>query len=83
MTEAHPFMTIEGWQSINPEVTKMIYPDLEVTKLNVGSIMITDHGKIPLFILQSKNSIEPVYTFTVDGSHDFYADGYLVHNKRE
>ena len=83
VTEAHPFMTTEGRQSINPEATKEIYPDLEVTALIPGSIMITDHGQIPLFILQSKNTIEPVYTFTVDGSHDFYADGYLVHNKRD
>ena len=83
VTEAHPFMTTEGRQSINPEATKIIYPDLEVSQLAPWSIMITDHGKIPLFIIQSKHTIEPVYTFTVDGSHDFYADGYLVHNKRE
>lgn len=83
VTEAHPFMTTEGRQSINPEATKILYPDLEVTTLRPGSIMITDHGEIPLFIIQSKHTIEPVYTFTVDGSHDFYADGYLVHNKRD
>ena len=76
-------MTTEGRQSINPEATKILYPDLEVTTLRPGSIMITDHGEIPLFIIQSKHTIEPVYTFTVDGSHDFYADGYLVHNKRD
>ena len=83
VTEAHPFMTTEGRQSINPEATKILYPDLEVTTLRPGSIMISDHGEIPLFIIQSKHTIEPVYTFTVDGSHDFYADGYLVHNKRD
>ncbi len=66
MTESHPFMTTQGRQSINPEATKEIYPDLEVTALIPGSIMITDHGEIPLFIIQSKITNEQVYTFNVD-----------------
>jgi hypothetical protein len=88
VTSEHPFMTLEGWKSIKPEMTKLrdgiaLYNQLAGT-LVVGDKLVTEHG---LTEIESITSIEcnspemPLYNFHVDIAHEYYADGYLVHNK--
>ena len=81
VTDSHPFQTTDGWKSINPEATKLWHPDLEVWKLEIGDILVTEDGNVELQSLDGKNEPQEVYTFGVNGTHDYYADGYLVHNK--
>lgn len=81
VTDSHPFQTTKWWKSINPEATKKWYPDFEVWKLEIGDILITENGNVELKSLDGKDDPQDVYTFSVDGTHDYYADGYLVHNK--
>jgi hypothetical protein len=82
VTPSHPFMTTEGWKSIDPAKTHEEIPDLKVTKLTVGDTLILEGGReLPLTSMQSKHEITSVYNFQLEGTHDYYADGFLVHNK--
>ena len=70
VTEAHPFMTQDGWKKIS-DVTE------GDTLYRNGKGIVT---------VESITSIEipedtPVYNFHVDGHETYFADGYLVHNK--
>ena len=70
VTEAHPFMTQDGWKKIS---------ELEVgDKLYRNGLGIDTVDSI-----ESKEIAEdtPVYNFHVDNQENYYADGYLVHNK--
>lgn len=81
VTPTHPFMTTEGWKSLDPEGTKRESPGLEVTKLSLGDTFIMkDNQTKNLTQLDSKEISTTVYNFGVNGTHEFYADDYLVHN---
>jgi hypothetical protein len=81
VTPTHPFMTPEGWKSIDPIGTRKESKGLVVTQLAVGDTLIMKDGKtVKLTQLDSKIGQTMVYNFGVNGTHDFYADGYLVHN---
>jgi hypothetical protein len=81
VTPTHPFMTTEGWKSLDPEGTRRESPGIEVTRLKVGDILIMkDNKRKVLTKLDSKEVSTTVYNFGVNGTHDFYADDYLVHN---
>ena len=82
VTENHPFMTTEGWKSIDPKITKKEIPELKVGQLKVGDVLITHDGTITIKSIDKKETrIHTVYNMTLDKEHDYYADGYLVHNK--
>jgi hypothetical protein len=87
VTSEHPFMTKQGWKSIDP-INAIIYEpnliELAVSMLEVGDEILTETG---LYI--TVNSIEHykdqpqqlVYNLVLDGDHTYYANGLLVHNK--
>ncbi len=80
VSEAHPFMTTQGWKSINPQATNKETPKLQVSKLQIGDTLIMANGKtMRLKALDSKLLETTVYNFGINGSHDFYADGFRVH----
>jgi len=83
VTEEHPFKTIDGWKSINPEKTKLENIGIIVTKLNIGDTLITDKGNVLLKTIDGKEgaSNTKLFNFFLGGDHTYYADGYLVHNK--
>ena len=82
VTENHPFMTKEGWKSINPEMTHAENPLLDAGQLKVGDVMITREGEILIESIEKKTTdIHTVYNINVDGDEVYYADGFLVHNK--
>lgn len=76
----HPFMSTKWRKSFDPEWSLNEKFDLPISQLEIGDVLVTDHG------LERVNSfdyiIQPqtVYNFTVSGNHTYYADGYLVHN---
>lgn len=83
VTAEHPFKTIDGWKSINPELTLSENIGITVTPLKIGDTLITDHGNVVLKTIDSKSdsSDTQLYNFLLTGDHTYYADGYLVHNK--
>ncbi len=85
VTEEHPFKTIDGWKSINPEKTKDENIGITVTSLHVGDTLVTDHGDVLLKSMDSKSGKEgtELYNFILSGDHTYFADGYLVHNKEQ
>ena len=81
VTPSHPFMTTAGWKSIDPTETAKETPDLAVEKLAVGDeIMKHDGTFLTITSLEAKSVETTVYNFDVNGSHDYFAAGYHVHN---
>jgi len=70
VTEAHPFMTQDGWKKIS-EVTE------GDTLYRNGKGIVTVESITSTEIPEDT----PVYNFHVDGHETYFADGYLVHNK--
>ena len=88
VTAEHPFMTKDGWKSINPKATLKesheAFSDKDsIGILDVGDILITsgDEIEIKSISLKSGDSQMPLYNFYLSGDHTYNADGYLVHNK--
>jgi len=74
-------MTKQGWKAIDPKRAHKQHPQLKVGQLQVGDELVTRTGMISLKksdfkILKNTG----VYNPQLDGSHDYYADGFLVHN---
>jgi hypothetical protein len=81
-TPNHPFMTTSGWKSLDPEMSMKEIPEITVTMLEVGDILLKKGGEEePLIQLDKITAQISVYNVTVGGAHDYYASGYLVHNK--
>lgn len=81
VTPTHPFMTTEGWKSLDPEGTRKESKGIQVTLLKLGDTLILRDNKIKILTqLDSKEVSTMVYNFGINGTHDFYADNYLVHN---
>lgn len=81
VTPTHPFMTTEGWKSFDPVGTRRESPGIKVSELAVGDTLIMKDGKTMKLESFDKLYREmTVYNFGVNGTHDFYADDYLVHN---
>jgi hypothetical protein len=83
VTPVHPFMTEGGiWKAFDPDGAMKVTPELVVKQLGVGDILITRNGTVTLIKVDRIQKKGVVYNFVVSGSHDYYADGYLVHNKK-
>ncbi len=84
VTAEHPFMTQDGWKSIEPAATFKENSALTVKALAVGDQLINEAGKS--ISLQSIDSMASettmtVYNLLLEDGHTYFADGYLVHNK--
>ena len=82
VTDDHIFMTKNGWEAINPKIAQEKYPEFKVGQLKVGDEFVTHSGftclkKIDYKIFKDVVVYEP----QLDGSHVYYADGFLVHNR--
>jgi len=84
VTAEHPFMTTEGWKSIDPDTTAL-ESAVPVTQLEVGDTLVREDGapEVVRSITESTAhpSSETLYNLLLDGNHTYFADGYLVHNK--
>ena len=83
VTSEHPFMTIDGWKSIDPIATFKENPDLNVETLNINDVILTQFDPITIenIDIHEGNTDQLLYNFVLDGDNTYYADGYLVHNK--
>jgi hypothetical protein len=83
VTEAHPFMTKGGiWKAFNPEAAMKENPGLDIKQLKVGDVLIGRQAPVTLEKVDRVWKKRKVYNFVVNNAHDYYADGYLVHNKQ-
>ena len=80
-TSNHPFMTEEGWKSLDPEASMKEIPDLTVLMLQVGDVLIRNESKEEIVSIEKESAEVFVYNITVSGAHNYFADSYLVHNK--
>ena len=80
-TPNHPFLTVEGWKSLAPEISMEESPGLKVEKLKLGDILIKKDGIEAILTIDSKITEEKVYNFQLSGTHSYIADEYKVHNK--
>lgn len=81
-TPNHPFLSLTGWKSLDPMTSMKEAPDLKVKLLKVGDILVKKDGLEVVYSLDSIETNEKVYNFELDGSHEYIADEYVVHNKR-
>ena len=86
VTSEHPFMTLSGWASINPDALvnkdKKLYDELQPDVIDIGSAMVKLDGIEVVETLQEfKSENQQLYNFSLDGNHTYFANGYLVHNK--
>ena len=82
VTGNHPFKTPDGWGAIEPWTNKDI-KDLKPLTADEGkTILIKETESEPIldFELVDKTH-NKVYNLELDNEHDYYANGYLVHNK--
>ena len=81
VTETHPFMTLEGWKSFDPKGSRKESPGIKVSQLKRGDTLLRKDGsQEKLESFDWKYGETKVYNFGVNGTNDFYADGYWVHN---
>lgn len=88
VTAEHPFMTPEGWKSIDPEKTLREAPDDfkegEISKLETGDFLIHENGElVEVKTIEGRGRYPrnmPVYNPSVTGDNTYFADGLLVHN---
>jgi hypothetical protein len=81
VTEAHPFKSTLGWKAMNSELANIVTPDLNITDLIIGDVVYTEDGLEIIFRIDWLESNENIYNIEVSNTHEFIADGYIVHNK--
>lgn len=82
-TAEHPFLTLEGWKSLNPAATKDEHGFVVDGKLSKGDLVLL-HGQwitVDSFNMQQEYTAKEVYNLILDGDHSYIANGYGVHNK--
>ena len=84
-TANHPFLTTNGWKSLDPLTTKKEIPDLDVSLLSIWDTIISQNGNITVKSIQAKKSptSTQLYNFQLDWDHTYFANGLAVHNKYE
>ena len=83
-TEDHPLKTPDGWKSINTEMSNNKYDFAEICQLAIGDIIIGPNGDDTIIeSIDTKDVPDdtPIYNFELDGDHEYFANGFLVHNK--
>lgn len=80
VSDTHPFMTTEWWKSFYPKWTLKESPDLAVSLLEVGDVLVTESWLTTLISVDFHYDRQYVYNFKTHGNHTYYADWFLVHN---
>lgn len=82
-TPNHPFKTLDGWKSLDPETTKKEIPDIKVKKLQIGDVLVKENGYEILMSLEKTDNVSTiVYNFELDGTREYLVNEYSVHNKK-
>jgi len=82
VTADHPFSTkAGGWAALDPKLAEEMHPGMKTDKLDIGTELMTHNGSLRVEKIDFKAVKDSVvYNPQLDGSHDYYADGFLVHN---
>jgi hypothetical protein len=90
VTDSHPFMTEDGWKSIDPAATALENLDLEVAPLKVGDVLVSKDGPVTLASIAALPFAPetPLFNFRLTGNQTYFvrekgSSGpfLLVHNK--
>lgn len=83
-TDAHAFLTKEGWKSNNSELSNQVYTDygIKVKDLQIGDELITNDGVEKVTKLENEKDFIKVYNFTTSNTHTYLVDGVVSHNKQ-
>ncbi len=79
-TPNHPFMTVDGWKSLDPAGSKKELPGENIGLLKIGDILVTKTGFEIIYAMDGKEVEDYVYNLSVSETHEYFADEYLVHN---
>ena len=83
-TEDHPLKTPSGWKSINSKMSNNKYDIGQIGQLQIGDTIIGNGGQDTLITAIATKEVPdntPIYNFALDGDHEYFANGFLVHNK--
>lgn len=82
-TPEHPFLTSEGWKSLDPETTALEHGFKVVGALKVGDLVLHKGNwvRIESFRRIKEPVSKTVYNLILDGDHSYIANDYGVHNK--
>ena len=84
MTSGHPLLTTKGWKSYNKSKLMVLNVKEETGKLSVGDVIIGINGNSKIIHINNRGNIQNnVYNLTIDGYHNFVAEGFVVHNAGE
>jgi len=87
VTPAHPFLTTEGWKSINMDEihreNTVLVDELSITELQVGDEIIRDDGTTELItsIDGAQKEDQRLYNFFLSGDGTYFVDGLLTHDE--
>tara|TARA_Y100000114_G_C11738996_1_gene317865 strand:+ start:116 stop:1435 length:1320 start_codon:yes stop_codon:yes gene_type:complete len=83
-TDAHAFLTEDGWKSNNSKLSNTVYNayGIEVKDLQVGDKLITKEGVEEVTKLENSEAFVKVYNFTTSSTHTYLVDGVVSHNKQ-
>ena len=83
LTREHPLYTEDGWKSISPKETALENSQLEVDKLEVGD-KVLNNERIYVELVSIDYTEKEVQTYnlkSVSEHNNFFANGFLAHNK--
>ena len=85
VTAEHPFMTRDGWKSIdsNAVINPALHADI-TGSITLGDEVWTEEGWKEVCEIRSvcpESTGTLIYNLEIKSDHSYYANGYLVHNK--
>jgi hypothetical protein len=84
-TPDHPIYVIDkGYSSLDPEAS-MKDSGIEASQIEVGDKLLHFDGyEVPITKIERLDDLVTVYNLSnVEGNHNFYANGFLVHNRQK
>ncbi|MBW2981464.1 carboxypeptidase regulatory-like domain-containing protein [Candidatus Woesearchaeota archaeon] len=83
LTREHPLYTEQGWKSLSPEETAVENSELKVQELKIGDKVLNSEGEYVEIISISfvEKEIQTYNLKRVSEYNNFFANGYLAHNK--
>ena len=84
---SHPLLTTDGWKAFDPISALVLHPEMVITQLEIGDILIkySHHTGVryeePVESIVSSYEDIPLYNFDVSGNDTYIVDDYVVHNK--
>lgn len=82
LTNPHPLYTKEGWKAINVKSALEHNPELKITELTESDSVKKQNGTWDkITSISCEYGLFRVYNLAVDNNNNYYAEGFLAHNK--